>query len=96
MPNAITRLLARPQHVLPRYPSSLDPPPDENLSNADPLIQEKAVAAFPNFLAEYLRDGDDLIVARRDKIVDDYCRDMDNSELHRRGIALALGERSGF
>ena len=58
------------------------------------MIQEKAVSAFPHFLNEYLKDekSGELLKERRDKIVDEYCRDMDNSELHRRGIALALGE----
>ncbi len=67
---------------------------DENLSSPDPLVQEKAVAAFPPFLTEYLRNKTtgELLTSRRDNILQGYLKDIDCSELHRRGISLALGK----
>ncbi len=69
---------------------------DENLSSPDPQVQERAVQAFPAFLREYLRDPADntLLTERRDKVLEGYLREIDTSELHRRGISLALGEES--
>eukprot|EP00095_Tigriopus_kingsejongensis_P012338 maker-scaffold198_size266703-snap-gene-0.21 protein:Tk12338 transcript:maker-scaffold198_size266703-snap-gene-0.21-mRNA-1 annotation:"tubulin-specific chaperone d" len=65
----------------------------ENLSNSDPLIQEKAIKAVPHFLGEYLKDPktSTLLVGKRDKIFDEYLHELGNSELHRRGFSLALG-----
>ena len=67
---------------------------DENLSSPDPLVQEKAVQAFPAFLREYLRDRETgaLLTERRDSVLDGYLREINTTELHRRGISLALGE----
>jgi len=67
---------------------------DENLSSPDPLVQEKAITAFPNFLGEYLKDKEtgNLLVARRDNIIAEYFKEINTSELHRRGISLALGK----
>ena len=68
---------------------------DENLTSPDPLVQEKAVAAFPSFLGEYLKDRDDgsLLRERRDNVLEGYLKEINSSELHRRGISLALGNR---
>jgi len=54
------------------------------------------VAAFPNFLGEYLIDRETgaLLTIRRDAILSEYFKEIDASELHRRGISLALGNAS--
>ncbi len=93
MPNAMTyrrsRLRAPQLHV---------PLLDDNLAHPDPLVQDKAVQAFPNFLGEYLRDRGtgELLRERRDNLLKAYLTEIDTSELHRRGIALALGSMPTF
>ena len=70
---------------------------DENLSSPDPQIHEKAVLAFPHFIEEYYKDQQgQLLKEKRDQMVNDYLSDIDNSELHRRGISLALGSMPKF
>ena len=46
----------------------------ENLSNKDPQIQEKAVAAMPHFLTEYLMDPEtnEFLKEKRDDILKEF------------------------
>ena len=48
-------------------------------------------------MEEYYRDQNgDLLVEKRDALLQEYLREIDSSELHRRGIACALGSFPKF
>ncbi len=70
----------------------------ENLSNVDPLINEKAIAAVPHFLEEYYKDAatgkvkEDL----RDALLENFTSELDASEVQRRGFVSALGSFPKF
>lgn len=68
------------------------------MSNSDPIVQDQACEAVPNFLSEYLKDVDtgELLTDKRDAILDEYLNELDSSELHRRGFATALGSFPEF
>jgi len=83
-----------PQDILEPYFTA-----GENISNHEPAVQERAVTAFPKFAEEYLRDQSEpraLLTARRDALLDAFGAEFDASELHRRGVACALGSFPSF
>ena len=62
---------------------------DDNLSSADPLVQEKAVNASTLYVGEYCRRNPD-------SIVNHYLSNMHETELTRRGYCMALGALPKF
>ncbi len=65
---------------------------DDNLCHNDPLVQERSVNAIPAFLCEYFAADP----AKLDSLLKHYMSQLDRSELHRRGFALALGSLPKF
>ena len=59
---------------------------DDNLAHKDPLVQERAIQSVASFVNEYFTKPETL-----DHLLEHYMSSLDQSELHRRGFALALG-----
>jgi hypothetical protein len=68
------------------------------LSNVDPAIHEKAIAAVPGFLHQYYKDPEtgEVLIELRDALLDDFFGELNTSEMHRRGFALAIGSFPKF
>ena len=60
---------------------------DDNLIHKDPTVQERAIAAVPSFVEEYFSSDS----SKLDALIKHYVSQLDTSELHLRGFALALG-----
>ena len=59
--------------------------PDDNLAYKDPVAQERAIQAVGPFVNEYFPPE------TLGQILEHYLSSLDQSELHRRGFSLALG-----
>ena len=62
--------------------------PDDNLIHKDPTVQERAINAVPAFVNEYFSGKNS---SKFDGLLQQYISQLDSSELHLRGFALALG-----
>ena len=61
---------------------------DDNLIHKDPTVQERAINAVPAFVDEYFSGKNS---GKFDGLLQQYTAQLDTSELHLRGFALALG-----
>lgn len=66
---------------------------DENLSNGDPVVQERAISTVAPFVSEYY-SGENA--GKLDSLIQHYTSQLDVSELHRRGFSLAIGSLPTF
>lgn len=60
---------------------------DDNLVHKDPVVQERAISAVPPFVNEYFSGNKGAL----DGLLNHYTSQLNASELHLRGFALALG-----
>ena len=61
---------------------------DDNFNHKDPTVQERAINAVPAFVEEYFSGKNS---GKFDGLLQQYTSQLETSELHLRGFALALG-----